>query len=334
MFTARRVLVVGDAMLDEYLSGEARRVSPEAPIPVVEVRSRTHNAGGAGNVASNLTALGADVSILAVTGEDPAASLLSRALASRGVDTTCLLSDAHRPTTVKTRVIAQSQQVARIDVEDRSPLSPALENRLLANLEAELSSCDAVVLSDYAKGVLTPRVCRAAIELAAAARCPVVVDPKCRDFSRYRDCTVITPNLLEARAAALDLEESLEVNALGRALLQLVARPVLITRGAGGMSLFQPDRAPMHLATTARAVFDVTGAGDTVVAVLALALAGGAPLPVAARLANAAAGIVVGKLGAAVLSPAEIASLGRFETEAEDQRPTVEFTRPAPGLRR
>jgi D-glycero-beta-D-manno-heptose-7-phosphate kinase len=307
-FPGKRVLVAGDVMVDEYVWGQVRRISPEAPVPVVEVRRRTYAPGGAANAAANVTALSGKSMLLGVVGRDPAADRLREALRERGVELSGLAVDDGRPTTVKTRVIGHSQQVVRVDHEEARPLTPELEARLLEAAGWCLHSADACVLSDYAKGVVTDTFAAEFIRLARDAGKPVVVDPKGADSRKYRGATLVKPNLLEAaRVLNQDLAGEEDLRRAGDRLVELLGgAAVVITRGAQGLSLFAPGAEPVHVPAEARDVFDVTGAGDTAVATLALALAAGATPEQAARLANRAAAVVVGKLGTATASLAEV----------------------------
>jgi D-beta-D-heptose 7-phosphate kinase/D-beta-D-heptose 1-phosphate adenosyltransferase len=303
----RRVLVVGDVMLDEYLHGSASRVSQEAPVLVVEYGGRSHGPGGAANAAANAASLGASATLAGVVGEDEAAGHLRAALAGLGVHAS-LLADGARPTTTKTRVMARGQQVVRIDRESRVPLGEALGHEL-ARLACEaLSASSVCLLSDYGKGAVTHAVASAVIGRAAALGVPSVVDPKGADPAKYRGASLVKPNLDEARALlgrALDTDESLHEG--GRLLLERAeAHAVLITRGAAGMDLFTRGSPPLHVPALAREVADVTGAGDTVAAVIAVALAAGAGLGDAARLAARAAAAAVGRLGAAPARPEDL----------------------------
>ena len=303
-----RVLVVGDAMLDEYVWGEVRRVSPEAPVTVVEMRRRTWVPGGAANAAANVVSLGGRAWLAAVVGRDPQAGWLTAVLGQHGVDVSGLVVDGRRPTTLKTRIVAHSQQVVRVDTETRAPLPAAVERRLLAWVERRLPRADACVLSDYGKGVVSRRVAERLIAVARRAGTPVVVDPKGTDYTKYRGATLVTPNLAEAeRAVNREIAGERDVLAVGRRLLEMLdGSAVLITRGAQGMSLFRRGAAVVHIPAVARHVFDVTGAGDTVVGVLALALGAGVSLDDGARLANLAADLVVGKFGTATVSAREL----------------------------
>jgi D-beta-D-heptose 7-phosphate kinase/D-beta-D-heptose 1-phosphate adenosyltransferase len=304
----KRVLVIGDVMLDEYLWGAVRRISPEAPVPVVELQRRTYLPGGAANTAANVVGLRGEVTLAGVVGADEAGRQLRLALAERGVEGEGLVVDEGRPTTRKTRVIAHSQQVVRVDQELRAGLSAALQSRLVRFFDQRLPCVDACILSDYAKGLVSAELAGHVIASARAAGRPVVVDPKGSDFARYRGATVVKPNLHETslflRHEVTTLEDVLEA---GQRLLNLMeADAVLITRGAAGMSLFQPGRPPVHIPAHAREVFDVTGAGDTVAATLTVALAAGAVPEAAARLASRAAAIAVGRVGTTAVQLAEL----------------------------
>ncbi len=307
-FSSQRLLVVGDVMLDEYVWGECRRISAEAPVPVVEIGRRSYRPGGAANVAANVVSLGGTAALVGVTGRDREAQFLRDEIAALGVSPEGLLADAGRPTTTKTRVIALQQQVVRLDAEKRAPLAPVLEAAALTLVRRRLASATACVISDYQKGVVTASLAQAVISMARGAGVPVVIDPKSRDFSIYRGATVVTPNVAEAeRAANRELNGDADFEHVTRFLLEVVeGGALLVTRGAEGMSLFRPDRTPLHIPAVARRVFDVTGAGDTAVSTLALCLGAGLRLEEAARTANAAAGIVVGKVGTACVGAAEL----------------------------
>jgi rfaE bifunctional protein kinase chain/domain len=301
------VLVVGDVMLDEYIWGDVRRISPEAPVPVVEVRGRTHVPGGAGNTASGVVALGAQAELAGVVGQDEEGQRLLDALAAGGIGCGGVVAVSGRTTTTKTRVIAHSQQVVRADIEERAPLPESVEEGLLAFAEAEIDRAGAVVLSDYAKGVVSPAVAHGIIRLARAHGRPVVVDPKGHDYAKYRGATVLTPNIHEAeRAAHHPVDTYEDVLVVARRLAEsLDGTALLITRGAEGMLLASGERV-LDIPAEAQDVYDVTGAGDTVVAVLAVALAAGAELEAAVRLANTAAGIAVSKVGTAAVTLDEL----------------------------
>jgi D-beta-D-heptose 7-phosphate kinase/D-beta-D-heptose 1-phosphate adenosyltransferase len=317
-----RALVIGDLMLDEYLWGKAERISPEAPVQVVDVLREDLRLGGAGNVVNNLIALGCQVSVCSVIGEDDNAVVLRQVFGDMGVATDAVFADPERRTGKKTRVIAAHQQIVRIDRESKEEIGAALESRIIAFLEKNGADFQVFVVSDYLKGVLTCRVLKSIIDTGRRLGVPVVVDPKGSDYDKYRGATIITPNRKEAEQAShvqIVDEASLNTAAAGLlAGLQLAA--VLITRSEAGMSLFRSDNEPLHIPTVAREVYDVTGAGDTVLAVLSLGLAAGVNLADAAGLANIAAGIVVGKLGTSTVSPAEIMDeVGRGHKDSDSK---------------
>ena len=307
-FGGRRVLVVGDVMLDEYLSGRVRRVSPEAPVPVVELEARTDTAGGAGNAAANITGLGGRAQLGAVVGRDANGRRLRDALSRAGVEHAGAVADGARPTTTKTRVVAGQQQIARVDVEDTTPIGREAADRLLAWFDRACRGTHAVLLCDYRKGVLTPALCQAMIARARALGVPIVVDPKGSDFGKYRGASVITPNVTEVQAATQHVrpEPADELSCARVLVSELDGVAVLLTRGSSGMTLFPARGEPVSVLADTRRVFDVTGAGDTVVAVLALALGAGSSLETAMRLANLAAGLVVERPGTTALQADEL----------------------------
>ena len=301
-----RVLVVGDVMLDEYVWGEVARISPEAPIPVVDVKMRSRVAGGAANAAACVAALGAEATLVGVVGDDAEGQTLSRELEAGRVD--ARLVHSPRATTVKTRIIARSQQVVRVDSEDRDPLGEGLEAELLEAVGDSLGDVEGVVVSDYAKGLVSHSLAQAVIALAREASKPVAVDPKGADFSKYRGAAIVTPNVTEAQeAAAMKLGDPGGLDELAKRLRPVLGdAALLITRGGEGMSLFTDSSERVDIPAAPRAVFDPTGAGDAVIATLGLALAQGVELRVAAELANAAGGVVVEKLGTAPVSREEL----------------------------
>ncbi len=307
-FNGKRIVVLGDLMLDEFIWGRVRRISPEAPVPVVEVERQTLALGGAGNVVSNLVALGAAPSPIGVVGDDIDAERLRYAFRTLQVGVAGLIADSSRPTTVKTRIIAHNQQVVRADRESRAAIDDVIENLVVERFESEIESADAVVVSDYNKGLLTARLLGRTLGAARKRGLIVCLDPKLRSFNHYQPVTVITPNNQEAsEAAGLPIEDESSLTEAGRKLLSSIdCRAVLVTRGEEGMSLFLDDGRVTHIPTVAREVYDVTGAGDTVIATLAVALAAGASLEEAAVLANHAAGVVVAKVGTASLTREEL----------------------------
>jgi D-beta-D-heptose 7-phosphate kinase/D-beta-D-heptose 1-phosphate adenosyltransferase len=315
----RRVLVLGDVMLDQFLWGRVARISPEAPVPVVEISSETFHLGGAANVAANVRALGGEAVVAGIVGDDAPGARVRSALAEAGIEDALSVAEAGRPTTVKTRIIAHHQQVVRADRESSDGVAGALERALLDRVRSALPACGAVIVSDYHKGVVTAAVMKAVVALARRRGVAVLVDPKVAHFGLYRRVGLVTPNQLEAeQATGIRIRGEADVLAAGeRILRRLSCEAALITRGEHGMSLFEPGRRPVHNPTAAREVFDVTGAGDTVIATIGLARCARASLPVAARLANLAAGVVVGKVGTATASPDEVvAAADAAETAA------------------
>jgi D-beta-D-heptose 7-phosphate kinase/D-beta-D-heptose 1-phosphate adenosyltransferase len=317
-FAHARVVCVGDVMLDRYVYGVVERISPEAPIPVLEVSGEIEMLGGAGNVARNAAELGASVALFAVVGADPAGGVIERLATTTPRLRATLSRDPGRASTEKTRYIGAQQQILRADRETPAPVTAEVEAQVDAWLDAVLPDCDVVVLSDYGKGMLTAPVIESVIAAARARGRPVLVDPKGVDYRRYRGATLLSPNQREFMAATGCTDGGVaEIAAAARALIDAVqCGAVLVTRGEAGMTLVEAHGAVTHIAAEARAVFDVSGAGDTVVATLATAVAIGAPLDTAARLANAAAGIVVGKRGTATVSARELSrELRRHEAD-------------------
>lgn len=300
-FPKLRIGVIGDVMLDRFIWGDAERISPEAPIPVVLVKNETAVPGGAANTAANIAALGSDVQLIGLIGHDEPGGVLCRELDQRHVNRDLLLVATDRPTTQKSRVVAKNQQLVRFDHEVSQPIGPEIETQILRSIEEQLEAWQAIILSDYCKGVITPSLAKAVIQLANSRRVPVIVDTKNSVIDQFTHCSVITPNHREASAIARvdDVAEA------GRRIQQKLGGGVLITQGSDGMTLFT-STLRQHFPTQAQEVFDVAGAGDTVVAALSLALAAGAPIETAAVIANHAAGIVVGKLGTAIVTPMEL----------------------------
>jgi len=294
-------------MLDRFIRGDVWRISPEAPVPVVQVRDEGVHPGGAGNVVANLAALSARPSVVGWTGRDGAGSELRRLLAALGADGFGLVAARDAVTIEKTRIVAHAQQVVRLDREPAGP-GPRIERALLDRVLRLVPAVDAVVVSDYGKGTVSRALLDRLAELRERRRFVYVVDPKQANFDHYRGATLVKPNALEAQAASgIAIRDDVALEAAGARLLERwQSDAVLISRGEHGMSLCRPGRPPRHFPTAAREVFDVTGAGDTVMAVAALALASGGTLEEAAWLANVAAGVVVGKVGTATLSSAEL----------------------------
>ena len=308
-----RILVIGDVMLDEFVFGAVQRISPEAPVPIVEITGRRFAAGGAANVAANVAALGAVTALGGVTGDDDAGENFRRLIESIRMDSCAVLRDASRPTICKTRIVAAGQQIVRIDHESREPLSETIESRLIAAAVAELGNAGACVISDYGKGVVSARMVAAVVAAGKARQVPILVDPKGHDYRKYAGVTLVTPNLKEAElAAARPIANSHDMILAAERIMDAADCPaLLITQGALGMTLFRRGHRPVRSSALAHQVFDVTGAGDTVVAMLALGLATGLPVEDAMLLANIAAGIVVEKPGTATVSLDEMAELMR-----------------------
>jgi len=302
---ARRVAVVGDAMLDVYLRGEVDRISPEAPVPVVHIHDRRYALGGAGNVAQNVRAVGATCDLVATIGDDFGGRQICTMLGAMSASLGSLVT-VNRPTTTKTRVVARSQQVVRVDEEDDADLAGDDVHRLLFAVRNAVAEADALVLEDYNKGVLVPQVIQAAMDAARSKEIPIVVDPKYRNFFLYRGATIFKPNRRElesAMGAELDVDHP---DALIATLNRLQAEHLLLTLGDRGMVLVSADGTFKRVPTMAREVYDVVGAGDTVTAYLALILAAGGTPAEAAVIANFAAGVEVGKPGAATVSAEEV----------------------------
>ena len=311
-----KILVVGDLMLDEYLWGKADRISPEAPVQIVDVVRQELRLGGAGNVVNNLTALGCRVTVCGVIGDDENAGLLLDALKAKNADTSGIFLQPGRTTSRKTRIIAANQQIVRIDRESRDPIDGASAEKIGEFIRRNISSHHALLVSDYLKGVLTPPVLETIIECGRASGIPVVIDPKGNDYGKYTGATLLTPNRKEAETASrIPIHDEASLVQAGNTLLSSVQLDhLLVTRSEEGMTLFSRNEPPLHIATHTREVYDVTGAGDTVVSILGLGLAGGLSVREACEVANVGAGIVVGKIGTATVSPDEIlAEMSRRE---------------------
>jgi D-beta-D-heptose 7-phosphate kinase/D-beta-D-heptose 1-phosphate adenosyltransferase len=300
----KRVLVIGDLILDCFIWGKVKRISPEAPVPVVEVAEETFALGGASNVANNIVSLGGHATVLGVVGKDRSAEKMEELMTDKGIE--FLAIEGRRPTTVKTRVIAHNQQVVRFDQESTDKVSNVTLKGLISFVDDQVKEHDAVIISDYSKGVITSGLMRAVLK-AAGRRKLVAVDPKIDRYNVYKGASIITPNLMEASAGSgVNITDEKTLIRAGRKLLEkLGLKAVLLTRGEDGMSLFQKGKVT-HITTVARKVFDVTGAGDTVIGTFAMAYAAGASMEEAAVLANHAAGIVVGQVGTATATPAAI----------------------------
>lgn len=305
----RHVVVIGDVMLDEFARGDVKRISPEAPVPVLEVTSRAHALGGAANAAANVSSLGGRSTLIGLVGEDMSAHVVETMLADRNIASR-LVVDPSRPTTHKTRLVARGQQIVRIDQESRAEPSDETRARLVDAVVTAAESADAFILSDYAKGTVSAPVTRSLVAAAKQRGVAIIADPKHRDLRLYRGVSVITPNHGELElAVGRPLTTDDDFNAAAAEVLPLLEGGALLaTRGADGMTLYEPGKPPFHVHAAAKSVFDVTGAGDTVVATLAIAMAGGMTLKEAVVAASAAAGVVVSKVGTASVSPTELAN--------------------------
>lgn len=298
-FSNVKILVVGDVMLDRYCWGTVRRISPEAPVPVVNLERTSLAAGGAANVATNIAGLGAEAFLVGVVGQDEEASLFPKVLQPAKVSSEYLIPVKNRPTTVKTRIVAHNQQIVRLDQENPEDLDVSAENEIFAMIEPLLEEISVIVVSDYAKGVLTETLLARLIKSAKVLNKPVLVDPKGRNYKKYNGATLLTPNKSEA-AKACNLEEDGQelVERAGKILLEnYQIGALLVTQGEKGMTLFRKNQKPEHLEALARQVYDVTGAGDTVIASLGVAVGAGADLWHASQIANIAAGLVVEEVG-------------------------------------
>jgi len=307
-FRHKTILVLGDLMLDEYLFGQVSRISPEAPVPVVEVSEEKYLLGGAANVAWNIASLGAKVVPVGVVGRDRPRQTILKEFQKRKISKNGLVEDPQRHTTIKTRIVAHHQQVVRVDREHRQDLSPASEARVIARLKKLIPAADAVLIEDYNKGLITDRVLKAALDLCRKHKKIVTVDPKFNHFLDFHGVTLFKPNVLETeRALGMKIAGSQDMLKAGKMLMaKLKTKAVLITAGDRGMYLITSENKSEHIPTMAREVYDVSGAGDTVIAVLTLALAAGASFLEAAVLANHAAGVEVSKFGVAAVSVNEL----------------------------
>ncbi len=320
-FRRAKILVVGDLILDEFVWGKVSRISPEAPVPVVWVQRESLMPGGASNVANNIASLGGQTCVVGIIGEDRWGERLLGELAARAIDTTGIVR-TDRPTTVKTRVIAHQQQVVRVDREQPEPLPDAAVRQLIRAVEDRLEGVDAVVIEDYGKGVITRKLLSAIIPAARRHKTIITVDPKEEHFELYHGVTALTPNRMEAgQMVGRELTRDEDIQQAGEELLRrLRCDAALITLGEDGMWLFEQGGRQTRIPTVAQEVFDVAGAGDTVIAAFTLALASGSGMPEAARIANQAAGIVVGKLGVAVVTPQELSATLQRSTRTTGHR--------------
>ncbi|PIR69644.1 MAG: D-glycero-beta-D-manno-heptose-7-phosphate kinase [Candidatus Niyogibacteria bacterium CG10_big_fil_rev_8_21_14_0_10_46_36] len=307
-FAGKSVGVVGDIMLDHYIHGDATRMSQEAPAPILRAERESFVLGGAANTAANLRAFGAGVMLIGPLGRDEEARAVKALCKKEGIACDACIESKARSTTTKTRLIAKGQQIARIDRESVTPLSPSEEKQILRAIEKHIPEWHVLVISDYAKGGMTQSLAKECVRLARRYNMPIIVDTKPQHFYFFRNATAYTPNIHEAEAVfGSALANEKDIRDAGRFLQKKTKANILITRGADGMTLFQANRT-YHIPSSAREVYDVTGAGDTVIAAFALALAGGASFSHSATIANTAAGVVVGKQGTATVSQAEVKS--------------------------
>ncbi len=307
-FSGKRVAVIGDLMLDRYYWGSVHRVSPEAPVPVVEVDTESVRFGGAANVANNIQALGGRAFLIGLVGDDHPGGMFRKMLSDQGLDTGGIVIDSARPTTIKTRVIAAGQHVVRIDNESKQDCPELLRTRLIDAVRSNIRSLDGIIIEDYNKGVVTRDLIHAVIAAANEHGKPVTVDPKFNNFFEYKNVTVFKPNRREVEEAlGGKLKTVAEVERAGKSLLEsLNARNVLLTRGEEGMSLFQSEGTVTHFPTTAAEVQDVSGAGDTVISTLTMALVAGGGITESCILANCAGGVVVGAVGIVPILPEQL----------------------------
>lgn len=299
LFKGKKILVIGDLMLDEHIWSKVSRISPEAPVPVAEVNSITHVPGGSGNVALNIATLGGIPYLVSTIGQDSTADKLLRVLKAKKISVKFIIKSKERPTILKSRIIAGSQQVIRVDREDKNEISPKLTKNIENIIKKALSQVDGVIISDYGKGLITETISQTIISLAKKRHIPVAVDPKGEEYKKYARSTVITPNLHEAEVAAkIKAKDKTSLSPIAQVILKKInGSSLLITQGKDGMTLFSQKGKPIYIPAIPREVFDITGAGDTVISTLTLALAAKASLSQAAVLANYAASVVVGKIG-------------------------------------
>jgi len=307
-FKDKRVLIIGDVMLDEYFIGNVNRISPEAPIPILDVEKIKYVPGGAANAANNVKSLGAETVLCGVIGPEECGNTLKQLLSKNGIDNTGIIVDENRRTTLKSRAIAKNQQLVRIDQEDRNPISTETENKILDFIKSQNHSLDIIIISDYGKGVVSSRLCYGIIEFARNNNIPCLVDPKGEDYLKYKGATVVTPNEKElGESLGLSISKESQFLEAGKALLShVISNYVLVTRGAKGMCLFQKEQEPICMPALNKDAIDTSGAGDTGIGVFALAITSGATPEQAMKIASHACSIVVGKHGTATVTPEEL----------------------------
>jgi D-beta-D-heptose 7-phosphate kinase/D-beta-D-heptose 1-phosphate adenosyltransferase len=314
LLKGKKILVIGDIMLDKYIWGEVFRISPEAPVPIVHVTKETYVPGGAANVANNIVSIGGEAYVCSVVGQDRSGKALVDELEKRGIKTEAIVEDGNRPTIQKIRVMGGRQQLLRMDKENSDYVDSEIEEKIIDKIKTLLSSVDAVVISDYAKGVITEKLMENVRKYCIETKKPVIVDGKPVHKLWFKDLTIITPNTNEAiEMSGIVIKKDDDVVSVGKRLMEELNTNVLITRGEKGMTLFDKEGKISDIPTKAREVYDVSGAGDTVVGVLSLGLASGMDLNSASQIANYAAGIVVGKLGTATVSIEELEQMIRNE---------------------
>ena len=318
------ILVIGDIILDEYIWGKATRLSPEAPVPVLDVKKHNYILGGAANVANNIAALKGNVYLSGVVGNDTYSKEIKNILQDAGIDSGCLVSDENRPTTVKTRLIAHNhQQLARVDRESRSEICESCQEKIVANILKIIDSIDLVILSDYAKGVLTPSICQNIIKLVKKYNKPILVDPKGLDFSKYSGATLMTPNRLEAETATKSPADTLPEILADKLYTGLDIKNILVTLGEDGLLLYSKDDIFKIPAVTSE-VYDVTGAGDSLIAALALSIpASGQNLEASVVLGNYSAGVAVRKIGTTTVSPDELKNIIKHDLLEKSDIPVL-----------
>lgn len=307
-FIGKKIIVIGDLMIDHYLKGNTERISPEAPIPVVEISDEEYRLGGAANVVYNLKNLGAEPLFLSATGDDQLAQKIRSILMINNIATDLLLTDKSRRTTIKTRVIAQNQQMVRIDIEDKHFINREIENKIIDNLKSQISQTDAIILEDYNKGILTESLIESIVEIAKENNIPVAVDPKFMNFTAYKNVDIFKPNLKEMeRGTGMSIQSEDQLLIAAQNLIaEMNMKYLVITRGKNGLFILDQHDNIFNIPTYAQQVYDVSGAGDTVIAVLTLAFASGLSIEKAADIANHAAGAVCAKAGIAPVSANDI----------------------------
>ncbi len=328
-FSKAKVLVVGDVMVDEFIWGKVERISPEAPVPVLEVQRETRVLGGAANVVNNIRALGGRVYVTGVSGNDDMAKILMDDLKRIGVDTKGIVRDRERPTTIKTRVIAHHQQVVRFDRENKAPIPESVTDAILKYTRSLAGEIDAIVVADYGKGVIKAGLVGELVKISEKNDLILSVDPKVENFHFYKNVTVVTPNHFEAESSVGEkIVDEYSLLKTGQLILErLSCKNVLITRGEDGMTLFEEGGDVVNIPTVAREVFDVTGAGDTVISALTLAVASGATMRDAAFISNYAAGVVVGEVGTAVVTGSKLKDVIHSAVNGKDGLEGIGATR-------